>query len=139
VTHDQEEALEVADEIVVINDGRVEQIGSPDQLYDQPASDFVMRFLGPVTALDGRLVRPHDIEVGTDVDPRGKPGTVSRLLRVGFEVRLTVALEEAGHPDVEATVTRATQRHLGLEEGVRVWLSPTMGARWESPVRVVSG
>ena len=49
VTHDQEEALEVADEIVVINDGRIEQIGTPDQLYDEPASDFVMSFLGPVT------------------------------------------------------------------------------------------
>src|SRR4051812_43192820 len=63
VTHDQEEALEVADEIVVINDGHIEQIGSPDQLYDQPASEFMMSFLGPVTLLDGRLVRPHDIEV----------------------------------------------------------------------------
>ena len=61
VTHDQEEALEVADEIVVINEGRVEQIGSPDDLYDRPANDFVMRFLGPVTTLGGRLVRPHDL------------------------------------------------------------------------------
>ena len=65
VTHDQEEALEVADEIVVINDGRIEQVGTPDQLYDEPASDFVMSFLGPVTKLSGRLVRPHDIEVYT--------------------------------------------------------------------------
>src|SRR5690348_1047755 len=63
VTHDQEEALEVADQIVVINDGRIEQVGSPDELYDAPASEFVMSFLGPVTVLDGRLVRPHDIEV----------------------------------------------------------------------------
>ena len=51
VTHDQEEAMEVADEIVVINDGRVEQVGTPDELYDQPANDFVMDFLGPVTQL----------------------------------------------------------------------------------------
>jgi len=58
VTHDQEEALEVADEIVVINDGRIEQIGSPDALYDTPANNFVMSFLGPVTELNGRLVRP---------------------------------------------------------------------------------
>ena len=54
VTHDQEEAMEVADEIVVINEGRVEQIGTPDQLYDEPANDFVMGFLGEVTKLDGR-------------------------------------------------------------------------------------
>jgi sulfate transport system ATP-binding protein len=140
VTHDQEEALEVADEIVVINDGRIEQIGSPDQLYDAPASDFVMSFLGPVTSLNGALVRPHDIEVETtNSDPLGKPGTITRLLRVGFEVRLTVALEESGHPDVEVTVTRATQRHLRLEEGLRVWVSPTNGARSESPVHAVSG
>ena len=65
VTHDQEEALEVADEIVVINDGRIEQIGTPDQLYDEPANDFVMGFLGPVTTLDGALIRPHDIDVST--------------------------------------------------------------------------
>src|SRR6187401_1770493 len=63
VTHDQEEALEVADNIVVINEGRVEQIGSPDDLYDHPANDFVMRFLGPVTELNGELIRPHDIEL----------------------------------------------------------------------------
>ena len=130
VTHDQEEALEVADEIVVINEGRVEQVGSPDQLYDAPASDFVMSFLGPVTKLNDQLVRPHDIEVfTTDEDPLGKPGKVVRLLRVGFEVRLTVELEEAGHPDVEVTVTRATQRHLRLQEGLRVWVAPTNGAR----------
>ena len=85
VTHDQEEALEVADEIVVINDGRIEQVGTPDQLYDEPASDFVMSFLGPVTKLNGRLVRPHDIDVHTTPeDAQGKPGKIVRLLRVGL-------------------------------------------------------
>src|SRR5687767_9684393 len=63
VTHDQEEALEVADEIVVINEGRVEQIGTPDELYDEPANDFVMGFLGDVTRLGDIQLRPHDIEV----------------------------------------------------------------------------
>ena len=58
VTHDQEEALEVSDEIVVINEGRVEQIGSPDDLYDNPANDFVMGFLGEVTHVNGQPVRP---------------------------------------------------------------------------------
>ncbi len=90
VTHDQEEALEVADEIVVINDGRIEQIGAPDELYDEPANDFVMSFLGPVTTLDGQLVRPHDIDVFTAPGARRGAGEVARLLRVGFEVRLTV-------------------------------------------------
>ncbi len=140
VTHDQEEALEVADEIVVINDGRIEQVGTPDELYDAPASDFVMSFLGPVTTLNGRLVRPHDIDVATtNEDPQGKPGRIVRLLRVGFEVRLTVQLEEADHPNVEVTVTRATQRHLDLEEGLHVWVSPTNGARSQQTIRIASG
>src|SRR5690242_6846321 len=82
VTHDQEEALEVADEIVVINEGRIEQIGSPDQLYDEPASDFVMSFLGPVTTLHGQLVRPHDIEVFTTGQlPGSSAGRITRALR----------------------------------------------------------
>src|SRR3954467_4830150 len=63
VTHDQEEAMEVAEQIVVMNHGRIEQIGSPDELYDRPANDFVMSFLGPATRLDGELVGPHDVEL----------------------------------------------------------------------------
>jgi sulfate transport system ATP-binding protein len=134
VTHDQEEALEVADEIVVVNDGRVEQVGTPDQLYDTPGSEFVMGFLGPVTRLHGRLVRPHDIEVFTHSRMAGaSPARVVRLLRVGFEVRVTVQLldgdqQPSDHPEVEVTVTRATQRHLGLREGATVWISATHGA-----------
>lgn len=120
VTHDQEEALEVADEIVVINEGRVEQIGSPDELYDTPANDFVMSFLGPTTRLDGQLVRPHDVEVTTAHSPGSVPGTVRRALRVGFEVRVTVLTD--GGESVVATMTRATARGLDLGEGSRVWL-----------------
>ena len=103
VTHDQEEALEVADEIVVINDGRIEQIGTPDELYDEPANDFVMRFLGPVTRLGGELVRPHDLDLPRQrPGRRGRRGTVTRLVRVGFEVRVEVATRRPGrarHPD----------------------------------------
>jgi len=100
----------------------------------------VMSFLGPVTKLNGRLVRPHDIEVyTTPEDALGKAGKIVRLLRVGFEVRLTVELQEEDHPDVEVTVTRATQRHLELAEGLRVWIAPTNGARPVLPIRVVSG
>jgi sulfate transport system ATP-binding protein len=139
VTHDQEEALEVADEIVVINDGRIEQIGTPDQLYDEPASDFVMSFLGPVTTLDGQLVRPHDIDVHTrPEDGKGKPGRIVRLTRVGFEVRLVVELQAADHPDVEVTVTRANMRHLGLEEGLPVWISATNDVVLEPSARVAN-
>src|SRR6476469_7196341 len=92
VTHDQEEALEVADQIVVINNGRREQVGTPDELYDRPSSEFVMSFLGPITMLDGRLVRPHDIEVVAVPCPDARAGRISRSSRVGFEVRLEVNL-----------------------------------------------
>jgi sulfate/thiosulfate transport system ATP-binding protein len=127
VTHDQEEALEVADEIVVINEGRVEQVGSPDDLYDKPANDFVMRFLGETTDLAGQTVRPHDIEVSTTPGTLGATaGTVTRILRVGFEVRVTVATETCA--DVLVTMTRTLARNLGIEEGAKVWLTAAKGA-----------
>jgi sulfate transport system ATP-binding protein len=127
VTHDQEEALEVADEIVVINQGRVEQVGSPDELYDAPANDFVMSFLGDVTRLGGVLVRPHDVEVRTSpVSADAVEGTISRVLRVGFEVRLTV-LTDAGE-EVSVEMTRTHARSLGLVEGATVWLNAAAGA-----------
>ena len=125
VTHDQEEALEVADEIVVINEGRIEQIGTPDQLYDEPANDFVMSFLGPVTRLDGRLIRPHDVELHVAEHPDSHIGTITRVSRVGFEVRLDVA---AGDESVLVTLTRTHFQALGLREGDTVWLRRTKGA-----------
>ena len=127
VTHDQEEALEVADEIVVINEGRIEQIGTPDELYDEPANDFVMCFLGEVTHLGGVSLRPHDIEL--DVQPRmagGVEGTVSRMVRIGFEVRLTVLTVDGD--EVSVVITRTHARSYGLEEGSTVWLTPADGA-----------
>ena len=132
VTHDQEEALEVADEIVVINEGRIEQIGTPDQLYDSPANDFVMSFLGPVTRLRGELIRPHDIDVFTSAGVLGAvAGQVTRMLRVGFEVRLTV--RPLGEPtnladEVTVVLTRSHARELGLDVGSRVWLAANRGA-----------
>jgi sulfate transport system ATP-binding protein len=125
VTHDQEEALEVADEIVVINEGRLEQVGSPDDLYDRPANHFVMRFLGPVTQLGRELVRPHDVELHTS-DPGGATaGEVTRLTRVGFEVRLDVTTRDEV---VLVTHTRTEVRALGVATGSRVWVRPAPGA-----------
>ncbi|WP_340540820.1 sulfate/molybdate ABC transporter ATP-binding protein [Nocardioides sp. GXZ039] len=127
VTHDQEEAMEVSDEIVVINEGRVEQIGSPDDLYDAPANPFVMGFLGEVTHLGGQTLRPHDIDVALDPLAKGAiSGTITRMLRVGFEVRLTVATDDGA--DVLVVLTRTHARSLDLAEGARVWLSPVAGA-----------
>jgi sulfate transport system ATP-binding protein len=127
VTHDQEEALEVADEIVVINDGRVEQVGTPDQLYDSPANSFVMSFLGEVTHLGGIALRPHDIEVSTaPLNAGAVEAVVSRMLRVGFEVRLTALTVEGEETSV--VLTRAHARAIDLQEGATVWLTPASGA-----------
>jgi sulfate transport system ATP-binding protein len=119
VTHDQEEALEVADEIVVINEGRVEQIGTPDELYDQPVNDFVMSFLGPVTRFGGELVRPHDLHLRADPSPKATAGTVDRLTRIGHEVRAEVRV---GDDLTVVQMTRAETRSLGLIAGQPIWV-----------------
>jgi sulfate transport system ATP-binding protein len=119
VTHDQEEALEVSDQIVVINDGRIEQVGSPEQLYDEPANEFVMGFLGPVTTLGERLVRPHDIEVFGTATSGALAGEVTRLQRIGFEVRAEVRAEGA---ESWVQLTRGQAEALELAVGSPVWL-----------------
>ncbi len=88
VTHDQEEALDVADRIAVLNKGRIEQVGTPQELYDTPANDFVMSFLGPVARLNGQLVRPHDLRLDRNQLPQSFAATVSRVVHLGFEVRV---------------------------------------------------
>ncbi|SDY67786.1 sulfate transport system ATP-binding protein [Micromonospora pattaloongensis] len=120
VTHDQAEALEVADEIVVINDGRVEQTGSPDDLYDRPANEFVMRFLGPVTQLDDQLVRPHDLQIHTRPEPSTVAGRATRITRVGFEIRVEVTTITG--QVVTVTLTRNEFLALGLRNDAAVHL-----------------
>jgi sulfate transport system ATP-binding protein len=119
VTHDQEEAMEVADSIVVMADGRVEQIGSPDELYEAPANDFVMSFLGPVTTLDGRLVRPHDLELSVEQRPGTIAAMVTRVTRLGFEVRVDLEIDGTG---LWAQVTRGSSEQLGLTEGQMLYV-----------------
>jgi sulfate transport system ATP-binding protein len=127
VTHDQEEAMEVADEIVVINEGRVEQVGTPDSLYDEPANDFVMGFLGEVTQLGEVRLRPHDIEIARSPDLAGSiSADILRLIRVGFEVRLVAGTEDGR--EVSVVTTKAHAQGLELAEGERVWLTPSSGA-----------
>ncbi len=123
VTHDQEEALEVADELVVINHGRVEQVGSPTELYDHPANDFVMEFLGPVTRLHGNLVRPHDVDVFVTAEAGTHPATVEKLQRVGFEVRGTLRRTDADET-TNVLLTRDQVDTLGLREGSDAWVRP---------------
>lgn len=130
VTHDQEEALEVADQIVVINDGKIEQIGTPDDLYDRPASEFVLSFLGPVTRLGGDLIRPHDIEISRYEQAATATGPITRWTRVGFEVRLEITPDDVLHPEpVQVALTRTEARALDLHPGDRVWLRPAVGAQ----------
>ncbi|EME19113.1 sulfate/molybdate ABC transporter ATP-binding protein [Rhodococcus triatomae] len=137
VTHDQEEALDVADRIAVLNKGRIEQVGTPRELYDSPANDFVMSFLGPVAKLNGQLVRPHDIRVGRDpsMAVAQKAGTaesagvtratVERVVHLGFEVR--VELRNAATGDLfAAQVTRGDSEALQLKEGETVYARATL-------------
>jgi sulfate transport system ATP-binding protein len=126
VTHDQEEAIEVADTIAVLADGVVEQVGSPHEVYDNPANPFVMGFLGPVTTLDGQLVRPHDIELLTDPELDTTSATITRVVRLGFEVRVELRIE--GH-EAWAQVTRGTADRLGLATGGTVHVRPTPEAK----------
>lgn len=130
VTHDQEEALEVADNVVVMNAGRIEQSGPPVELYDEPASRFVMSFLGEVTTLDHHLIRPHDIAVHTEPVPGGVAGVIVHWQRIGFEVRIGVRPQSASQdaPEIAVRLTRTLAHALGLGEGVRVWLEPEKGA-----------
>ena len=119
VTHDQEEAMEVADEIVVVADGQVKQVGSPDELYERPASDFVMSFLGPVTRIGGELVRPHDLELSATPVAGAQEAVVERVTRLGFEVRVDLAVD-AG--EAWAQVTRSTAEHLDLKAADHIWV-----------------
>jgi sulfate transport system ATP-binding protein len=120
VTHDQEEAMEVSDTIAVMNIGRIEQVGSPRDVYDRPATDFVMGFLGPVSVLNGTMVRPHDVTVALTPEDGAIEAMVSRVVHLGFEVRIELTL-----PDGEAAraqLTRAQTEQLELARGDIVYV-----------------
>ncbi|MCK0173560.1 sulfate/molybdate ABC transporter ATP-binding protein [Mycolicibacterium sp. F2034L] len=136
VTHDQAEALDVADRIAVLNKGRIEQVGSPTAVYDTPANAFVMSFLGAVSSLNGSLVRPHDIRVGRNPDMAiaqadgsvSSAGvtraTIDRIVMLGFEVRIELT-SAATHAPFTAQITRGDAEALGLKEGDTVYVRAT--------------
>lgn len=136
VTHDQAEALDVADRIAVLRDGRIEQVGSPTAVYDTPANAFVMSFLGAVSSLNGTLVRPHDIRVGrrpdmkiaTDDSAAEVTGvvraTIDRVVMLGFEVRIELTNAATGRA-FTAQITRGDAEALGLKEGDTVYVRAT--------------
>jgi sulfate transport system ATP-binding protein len=122
VTHDQEEAMEVADRIAVMNAGRIEQVGSPRDIYDTPASDFVMSFVGPVSRIDGKLVRPHDVTVSLLPGDDTIEAMVLRVVHLGFEVR--IELELPGGKVARAQLTRGQTEELELARGDIVYVRP---------------
>jgi sulfate/thiosulfate transport system ATP-binding protein len=125
VTHDQEEAMEVADRLAIINHGRLEQVGTPSDMYDHPANEFVLTFLGPATQIHGEWVRPHDLVLHRAEE--GKPtataleGTVARVTHLGFEVKADVTLSTGQECWVQ--LSRGNALELGLQVGHRVWVA----------------
>jgi sulfate transport system ATP-binding protein len=123
VTHDQEEAMEVADRVVLMNEGRIEQVGKPRDLYEHPANEFVMSFIGPVNRLGGGFIRPHDLELRLDPNGSTTEAMIERVIHLGFEVRVELRL--AGGERVWAQVTRDQAEQLELEPGDVVFVCPS--------------
>jgi sulfate/thiosulfate transport system ATP-binding protein len=122
VTHDQEEAMEVAEQIVVLNHGEIEQIGSPRDLYEKPSNEFVMRFIGPVSELSGRWIRPHDVEILVEPADGAAEAQIDRIVHLGFEVKVELSLGQGDSTWVQTTRARAEE--LELAERQIVWLRP---------------
>jgi sulfate/thiosulfate transport system ATP-binding protein len=122
VTHDQEEAMEVADRIAVMNKGRIEQVGGPRDLYEHPETEFVMSFVGPVNQVGDTWVRPHDLELLAEPSESADEGMIERIVHLGFEVR--VELTRADGERLWAQVTRDRCEELELAEGQIVYLRP---------------
>ncbi|HEV7483682.1 MAG TPA: sulfate ABC transporter ATP-binding protein [Solirubrobacterales bacterium] len=122
VTHDQEEAMDVAGQLVVMNEGRVEQSGTANELYEQPATEFVMSFVGEVNRLGESYVRPHDMSVALDRDEGAEEAMVQRIVALGFEIRVEFVLGDG--TEVWAQLTRAELQKLELREGQIVYLRP---------------
>ncbi len=123
VTHDQEEAMEVADKVVVMNQGRVEQVAGPRELYDEPANPFVMSFVGQANRFGDTWVRPHDLQVLLTPNGTTREAMVERISHLGFEVRVELARDDGAH--VQAQLTRDDAERLELEPGQIVYVEPT--------------
>ena len=149
VTHDQEEAMEVADRVVVMNHGRIEQVGTPDEVYDHPATPFVLQFLGDVNLFHGRAgalsgqgqdedvsyVRPHELEVLAAAGPDTWPVTLSQTLTVGPNTRIEFKREGAdGYVDVELPRAAfvALRDRVGLQPGAQLHLRPRRVTRFDA-------
>jgi sulfate transport system ATP-binding protein len=125
VTHDQEEAMEISDRIAVMSSGNIEQVGAPREIYDRPASEFVMSFVGPVSRLGDRLVRPHDVTIALEPGEGRIEAMVKRVVHLGFEVRLDLELPDGS--EAQAQLTRAQADELELGERDIVYARPPTG------------
>ena len=123
VTHDQEEAMEVADEVVVMNRGRIEQIAGPLELYERPANEFVMTFVGQANRLGDAFVRPHDLELVLEPNGATREAMIERIVHLGFEVRVDLVRED-GEP-LSVQLTRDEAERLELDRGQIVYVRPT--------------
>lgn len=112
--------MEVAGQIVVLNEGRVEQVGSPRELYEQPANEFVMSFVGPVNRLGDTFVRPHDVELLLEPAAGSAEAMIERIVHLGFEVRVELVRDDGQHLLVQLTQEKAEQ--LELERGHIVYV-----------------
>jgi sulfate/thiosulfate transport system ATP-binding protein len=131
VTHDQDEALELADRVSIMNKGKIEQLGTPEEVYENPASPFVLKFLGNVNLFHGRekapgmtYVRPHDIVINPDTTVNGE-SVPAEVEHIGFGGPVVnIILRRLDHPStIEATVPREQHKALGLQRGQKVSLT----------------
>ncbi len=152
VTHDQEEAMEVADEVVIMNQGRIEQVGTPAEIYDNPATPFVMSFIGDVNVLPGTahlfqhhnlssnqtkgFVRPHDLEICTLPDENTAQATIKRILHLGRDIQVELNLPDSGN--VTAHLNREQLAHLELHQNQQVYLKSRQTKFFEEPASLLS-
>jgi len=120
VTHDQEEAMEISDQIAVVNHGRLEQVGPPRELYDEPASEFVMTFVGDANVVGGALVRPHDVELLTEPDGQSVEAMIVRTTILGRDAK--IELHDESGAEIVALLTRERVDELDLWRGQTVWI-----------------
>jgi sulfate transport system ATP-binding protein len=130
VTHDQDEAMEISDQIAVINHGKLEQVGSPRELYDEPATEFVMTFVGDAQPLGDVLVRPHDLELSAEPTDGAVEAMIVRVTLLGRDAK--VELHDTSGAEIVALMTRADFDDAGFWRGQNVWLSPRHERVFES-------
>jgi sulfate transport system ATP-binding protein len=137
VTHDQEEAMDVADRIVLMDKGKIEQVGPPRELYEHPANEFVMGFIGEVNRLDNEWVRPHDIDILFDEVPGSVEALIERVVYLGFEVRVELVRRDGSR--VWAQVPRDQAEQLELRQGQIVNTRAREGRTFAATIDAAAG